>query len=343
MPPSNRFIETANIVKGILGEENVSRLESLRRQMRDYWEGREHQGYFTLHDSSHSAGVECALYKLIPLQDAKVPSDRINPEGWFYLIAAAWLHDVGMLPKILKNDPIGGETLKDFEEARKNHNIRSREYINENYRLLGLTEIERDNLGVMCEYHRRSTDINKCPRRYNLDLQLLAAYLRLADGIHINYERVDDSLLGIFDLIGMPEKSRFHWIKCKLTHDVIPDPNTLTISIELKFSKDDMEDSVLVSNSIRDEIENELHSVRDILIRGGITYYLDVHVSPSPIPADTNIKTLLQQMINNIQLDTWASASDIFNSIISSVVYLNTLEDSYKPSPIFNIEMFIYY
>ncbi len=301
--------------------------------MEDFWSNKKIQGYFTLHDASHSAGVEYSLYKLIPLQNKIVPMDgksQFDSQDWFYLVAAAWLHDVGMVPNILRNDPITGVSLDDFEKARKSHNLRSKQYINENYKLIGLTETERDNLGVICEFHRKSMDINKCPKAFNANLQLLAAYLRLADGIHINYERIDENLLGLFELIGMPEESRFHWIKSKLTHDVVPDPNNLTISIPLKFSKHDNKFSHLVSNSIREDVKNELSSVRDILIRGGITYYLDVQVIESEIEADQNIKEELQQMINNIQLNTWASASDVFESIVSSILYLNTFDDKDK-------------
>jgi hypothetical protein len=328
--PCTDYEQTRILVEQELGEKNIDRLNSLRNQMKKFWDGRRFLSYYTLHDNSHSAGVECSLYKLIPLHNKLVPLDgksRLNSEDWFYLIAAAWLHDVGMVPNILRNDPINGNNRDDFEIARKKHHERSKQYINENHNLLQLNGVEGENIGVICEYHRKSMDIRKCPRAYNSNLQLLAAYLRLADGIHINYERINEDLLGLFELITMPEESRFHWIKSKLTHDVVPNPRNLTISIPLKFSTKDNKFSHLISNSIEEDVKNELYSVRDILIRGGISYYLDVKIDYSEIAANPNIKEELQQMVNNIQLNTWASASDVFESIVSSILYLNTFED----------------
>lgn len=333
--PCERYEETRREVEELLGEQKTDRIKRLREQMKILWKGRSIQGYFTLHDSSHSEGVECALYKLIRLDSEFIPIDGISildSDDWFLLIAAAWIHDIGMLPKILQNDEINGETLEDFESAREKHHLRSGQYINENFQLLGLTSTERDHLSVICEYHRKSVDINKCPNAFNKNLRLLAAYFRLADGIHINHERVNDDLFSLFELIGMPEESRFHWMKSKLTSEVIPnpDPKKLTIDVHLNFSHLDNKDSALVSNLIRDDIRNELYSVRDILIKGGISYYLDVQVIESEIPADQNTKLLLQQMINNIQLDSWASASDVFNSIVSTILYLSTFPDKVK-------------
>ena len=193
---------TKGKVETLLGDKNNFRIQLIQEHVRGLWKGKKHQGYYTLHDPSHNEGVEYALYKLIPIQNDNVPlcassgKKPLTSYQWFCLLSAAWLHDVGMLSNILKNDEIKGYKIDDIDKARENHHIRSRDYIHQFADVLRLSDDERDDIGTICEYHRRSVNIKKCPTDNNL--HLLSAYLRLADGIHINYERIDDDLFGLF-------------------------------------------------------------------------------------------------------------------------------------------------
>ena len=225
-----------------------------------------------------------------------------------------------MLPNILNADKF--KSFRDLDKIRRIHNERSRDYIQEKKDVLQLNDDECYIIKTICEFHRKSVSMENCPLDHNLPL--LAAYLRLADGIHINYERINDDLFQLFEFIGMPESSRFHWIKSKLIHTIIPDPNNLSIEVCFKFKQEEELDSTIVSNMIVDEIKSELHTIRDILIKGGISYYLDVNIGDG-ISGDVRI--LLKQMIDSVRLDTWDSASDVADCLVDSIIYLNTLED----------------
>lgn len=313
---------------------DTERLKIIKNQVEGLWKGKKFQGYYTLHDPSHNKGVEDALYKLIPISDKVIPlcgsagKKPLSKSQWFCLLAAAWLHDVGMLPNVLNNDPIKGYKLKDIYQAREVHHERSRNYVYENSNIFHLNENEKKNIGTICYYHRRSINLEECSPEDNLPL--LSAYLRLADGIHINSQRVDDDLFELFQLIGMPDDSKFHWIKSKLTEEIIPDPHNLSINICFKFKRTDLQDSDIVINMIADEIKSELYTVRDILIKGGISYYLSVDIEENESPGDENVKVLLKQMIDSVRLDTWASASDVADCLVDSIKYLNSLEDKEK-------------
>ena len=325
---------TKELVENILGPKDVERIRIVREHVKRLWKGNKYQGYYTLHDPSHNEGVEYALYKLIPIQNDIIPlcasagKKSLTPSQWFCLLSGAWLHDVGMLPDILENDEIRGFKIDDIEKARKIHHIRSSDYIHQNAVILGLSEEERDCIKVICKYHRKSVSIKKCPTENNL--QLLSSYLRLADGIHINYERVDDDLFGLFQLIGIPDESRYHWIKSKLTKSIVPDPSSLSINVTFRFKVDDAADSKIVSDMIIDEIKNELYTVKNILIKGGISYYLDVNLQEKDISGDENVRVLLKQMIDSVRLDTWASATDVANCLIDAIEYLNGMDDKEK-------------
>lgn len=318
---------------GILGDY-CDKIDYIKNHVKGFWNERS-EGFFTLHDETHCMGVECALYKLIPIHKKMIPLNAsfsgrtpFSSEQWFYLIAAAWLHDVGMAPNILKNDEIKTKSLGSLKDARKKHHERSSQYVRENSKILKLNETEKNNISQLCKYHRRSVDIKLCPAgSTGSNLPLLAAYLRMADAIHINFERVDEKRFDLFELIGWPEESKFHWMKSKLIEDVIPDPEKLTITINFRFSEDDIKDSVIIVNMIKAEIESELFTVRNILIRGGISYYLDIETSNTGIPADEDLKLLLNQMIDSRQLDSWASATDVANCLINTVIYLNEMPD----------------
>lgn len=303
----------------IKDENYIKRLNFIRQYVRYKWE--ENKGLparYTIHDASHSENVKKAIYKLIP----ETKYSELSEEEKFYLLSSAWLHDIGMIPDLFG-------TKDDYQKVRSEHHIRSKRYIeNEKERqALGLNHDEAKIIGEICKYHRKSEDIMMCqPRLGQIRLQLLASYLRLADAIHIDKTRVDESLFKIFLETGIPWDSKYHWLKSFWIREVTPDFDNLTINIDLIISKDDADNVDIISNMIKEEVRTELYTVKDILIRGGISYFLDVETKFG-LGIRESQKIDLKQIIGNIQLDRKPSASDVMTTIIDTILSILDLDN----------------
>jgi len=298
-------------------KQYIKRLGFVRQHVRNKWE--ENKGLparYTIHDASHAESVEKAIYKLIP----KTKYSELSEEEKFYLLSSAWLHDIGMIPDLLGRK-------EEYQKVRSQHHIRSMKYVEEQRQELGLELGEAKTIAQLCKYHTKSEDILRCQRKFGeISLRLLASYLRLADAIHVDKTRVDQSLFKIFLEIGMPWDSKYHWLKSFWIEDVLPDFKNLTITIQLLISQDDAQDLHIIRNMIEQEVRTELYTVRDILIRGGISYFLDVETKLGPGIED-NQKIDLMQIIGNIQLEQKPSASDVVATIVSTTLPILDLPD----------------
>ena len=299
-------------------ERYIQKLTFIREYVTNLW--RENRGLparYTLHDDSHSEMVERAIFKLIP--ETKY-SEFSEPEK-FYLLSSVWLHDIGMIPELFGRKD-------DYKKLRYEHHIKSQRYIEENRQKLGLHHSEANIIGEICKYHRKSEDILECQETTagSIRLQLLASYLRLADAIHIDRTRVDESLFKIFLETGMPWDSMYHWLKSFWIDDVSLDFDNLTITIHLLISQKDAENVEIISNMIEEEVRTELYTVKDILIRGGISYFLDVETKFG-LGIEESQKIDLKQIIGNIQLERKPSASDVMDTIVNTILPILDLSD----------------
>lgn len=293
------------------------KLDVIRDHIGNRWD--ENEGLpvqYTLHGASHCENVEKAIYKLIPGSKYSEFSD----EEKFYLLSSAWLHDVGMIPDLF-------DRKSDYRDSRHKHHLRSIRYIEENRQQLGLSHSEARVVSEICKYHTKSEDMMRCKKLYGkVRLQLLASYLRLADAIHIDTTRVDVSLFKIFLELGMRWESKYHWLKSFWIQDVFPDFDTLTITIQLKISRDDDKHVDVIANMIEEEVRTELHTVKDILIRGGISYFLDVKTKYG-LGIDARQRIDLKQVIGNTQLALKPSATDVMGTIIDTILPILNFPD----------------
>lgn len=329
----------------------VNRLGKIRDHVKDLWVQKRYlPEYFTFHDGSHSEEVENSIYKLIPPERVH----NISAQSLFCLIASAWLHDLGMIPdaeihslseknishtivgKILK-DKYPEDSPKyinsilngDSNAFREVHNFLSKKYVKDNFIKLKLHANEAGIIGELCQYHRKSEDISSL--KNNPEIQLLAAYLRLADAIHINPNRVDQDLLTLFQRIGMPSESILHWLKNLCTAEVIADSKDQSIVIrviaDIETGPNEMQ---LIADYIREEIEVELVSVKDILARGNISYYSEVRAELIPGAFSPRDKILTDQIISKLQLTEKSSASDVIDGVIKSIIYILEVPDAVR-------------
>ena len=290
------------------------RLEVIRQHVKNLWNANPGPPWYTFHDHSHNLAVEEKLYELIPGKKQKLLTDS----EWFFLIAAAWLHDVGMMLKFADpNEPI--------RSIRENHHLRSADYVQKNRDVLGLDFQESLLIAEICKYHRKKLNILDCAEKTGNDrLRLLASYLRLADALHVDKTRAPEVMYQLLVAAGMPWESKFHWLKSFWIRSVIPEPELQ--KIEIHFIETDAVSARMdiLAELVKNEVSEELYSVRDVLIRGKITEFLDVETQVVTVSGHKPLIEL-DLVLSNLEQESLSSASEVADSIVDTIIRLSKI------------------
>ena len=336
--------------------KNVSQynFEKKLRQIKDSIEKlyKEHANkpqlpYYTPHGIDHFKAVEHYLYQLLP--DEKYL--ELNEAERFFLLGSAWVHDVGMLTGILAEDsPIPNDF--DPKKIRDEHHVRSEQFIVCSWSKCG---IEQDDFRVFSKlalYHRRREAIESCAEEFGtkygtIRLQLLAAYLRLADALHIDQTRTPESAYAICLSYDIPEESKIHWIKSKFVNGVCVDTEKRQINIDLQnpFYKSSRveHDSLMqlridnIHKTIIDDFKDELDSVKEILIKHNITSFLNVNPRVQNIEADTQLIIDIKGLLTNFDVLAHPSSSSLAYLILDTVKNIISSNVSLDDDPVINI------
>ncbi|MBU7047860.1 MAG: tetratricopeptide repeat protein, partial [Theionarchaea archaeon] len=210
-------------------ETKLSNIEEYIRTL--FKKGTTFHPFFTLHGIDHSEAVIEKLNELT--RDLMESSSKLNPCEIFCLLAAAYLHDTGMLVK----DP-GDEDkinqLKNMKQLptaysvtdliREEHHIRSEQYITKHAKELGLNPPEAKYIGKISRGHRKE---NLNDTHYNdsiignspVRVSLLAALLRLADELDADFRRAPIELRELLEK-DMSPIEKVHWIKHYCTEGI---------------------------------------------------------------------------------------------------------------------------
>jgi hypothetical protein len=217
---------------------------------------------FTGHDAKHSKTIVENLNKLLT-DEVK---NRLVPYEIFFLLAAAYYHDIGM---------IASSDECDTEEKRRNiraaHHIRSKEFIKNNYIELGLTNSEALILADVCYGHRKVDIENEIHDRTlgqgnNIRVRLLASCILLADELDATAERAPEILMKILKLNNL---SRQHFTKHIDTIGIkFDEPNGLIILDGI--IKSEIDKSLLFEMHL--EIEKKLETVSRIFLDNGLPW-----------------------------------------------------------------------
>jgi len=264
------------------------RLENIRRLVKHLHMSKENIQqikWFTPHGDSHCQAVEDLIHQLIPDNQ----HTRLTEDEKFFLLASAWLHDIGMIRGIMGEEL---ESIKD-EQIREEHHLRSEQFIIRNYRQVGVEEPEKEAFGMLARFHRRRCPLNDCPEELNIPnhntirLRLLAAYLRFADALHIDQTRAPDAQYAISLAYDIPNKAKLHWLRSKFVIGLDINAKKKAIAVHLKYPIDDEHsdeqkrkamDRTL--NSIYDlivqDLAAELDTVKDVLFDVNISYFLRI-------------------------------------------------------------------
>lgn len=152
---------------------------------------------YTTHGMKHSDEVLKNFDFIIPGSLLK----KLNPYEIYFLVAATYLHDIGMVnfPGLLKEESKeigeGDKKLKDY--IRESHHLRSEEFIVKNFKDLMIDDNHQANIiGRICKGHRKENLHDRelfkpdtMYKNYSINVPLLAAFLRLADELDITFER----------------------------------------------------------------------------------------------------------------------------------------------------------
>lgn len=306
-----------------------NRYEIIRKAVEGEYRESEQNGqlkWFTPHGPDHCKAVENILYDLLPIpyetKEKSLPSIdliqiapnvQLSEIERFYLINSAWLHDLGMIKQ-----SNGEDSKKGGEEIRDNHHIRSEKFIVEHFAKLQLFESEVSILGTLAYYHRRRCPIDECPElikiidhKDTIRVRLLAAYLRLADAMHVDISRAPSTQYAILLTYNIPTANKLHWLKSNFVLGILPDLKDKSLTVIFKEPTDEiirkciddttysidpkLSDAIKANSNtfqtkenlfkktldgifdeIHKDLQSELDSIKEVLIRGNISCFLNV-------------------------------------------------------------------
>lgn len=289
--------------------------------------------FYTPHGKEHSEEVENLIHRLIP----KEKFLKLKEMERFYLLASAWLHDVGMLRSISKE--VWGKEL-DPSEIRKRHHITAQQFIINKYNEFGIEEKDKYFLAKLCRFHRKQVDINECDEELlvgneKYKLRLLAAYLRLADALQIDSSRTPASAYAICLAYDIPSESKLHWIKSKLVAgvNINAENNLITVQFQIPNNdqlRDNNVDPIWVRQKIdsiikhvMDDLRDELSSVMYILTRSGVSYYLDIEKVETLNYIDKQTLNDLLGLVMNYDILVAPSASKLLEMILVTIANIS--------------------
>jgi len=306
---------------GIIREKDLRKLARICEYVALEWKNARRLYPYPPHDCTHSIWVEDILYRLLP--DAEELKEKLSPDEVFLLLASVWLHDIGMIPELFDGEepPRGDEVTKERDsKVREEHAERSERYVGNNCNILGLFEGECDALMKICKFHRhreyknlheaskKYEDLSKDDRRITPNVALLTAYLRLADALHIPH-KADVQEFKIYMALGLDPISKFHWLKSKNASEISVSQKEFKVGITLKRPPSDEypnnweEKMKPLEKAIEMEIQNEVDSIRDILIKGGLPIYLTAECKSEEFRNITGSDVRdLEEMLANIKL-----------------------------------------
>lgn len=324
-----------------LSDEFGKRLEEIRKKVKEFHEAKQkisQPKWFTPHGDSHCEAVERLLHQLLP-ENLYL---KITENERFFLLASAWLHDIGMLKGIFGEDD---ETARD-EKIRDEHHLRSEKFLINNYPDVGIKESEKEAFGILARFHRRRCPLSDCPEEVflpehgTLHLKLLAAYLRLADALHVDQSRAPDAQYAISLAYDIPYKSKLHWLRSKFILGIRINVDDKEIIVHLKHPLDSelepLENPENMRQTLEDiydqiikDIEAELNSVKDVLFAYNYSYFLSIQKEVHKVRFERRWMRDIKSVFGYYHLLDNPSSSSLYTLMLQAI---QEIIDSYKTS-----------
>ena len=179
----------------------------------------------TLHDLRHGEAVACHAAQIAKEARLLNPQNEysLNLEEIYFLLAACFLHDIGMGVVNEREDhqEATKRRVSINEIVRSHHHERSEQFVRSHAKELYLDDRQSRILGLLCRAHRMSEILGQKPYHnqpgvfgVTIRLPLLSAILRVADEIDLDYSRAPVQVRDLWDVIGWFDKvSKLHWLK----------------------------------------------------------------------------------------------------------------------------------
>jgi hypothetical protein len=273
----------------ILDTHQQRALGNIREAAERIWARPLHR-YYTDHTVAHSERIIALLDGLTAGMMAT--DKRLSSTEVFVLLAAAYLHDIGM-----QNEKFSGG---DLDNIREHHHTQTAEMIYavfENPSEAFVIPLVRDPaivdaIALVSKGHRKAdlTTNEYEPFIHGNEavrLNLLAALLRFADELDIDYRRVDFELM---KLMNLPAESQLHWWRCQFVSGVSIVDEYITIAYCFPQDRPDYETLIIPL------VENEIHTKHRMLEKIFRANAVKVALGPSQVRVMRSIQPLPPEM-----------------------------------------------
>ena len=321
-----------------------SDLKKIRESVEKLYEENKNEDlpFFTPHGVEHCRAVEDLIKKLVVHKKSNGCSSitELSEKERFCLSACAWLHDIGMLPSVFRT--IYPTEQKTATIIREKHHITSSKFIVEYYSRCGVDEKDKEVLSLICHFHRRRENINNCDEEFIIGLsdprsiirtRLLASYLRLADSFHVDISRVPSKEYALCLTYSIPPDNKLHWIRSQIVNGIAINCKEHEITVSFKTQhygdsgneKQSKEFFIKLSNIIKlvlSDLREELASVTNVLLKYGISYFLNIKGIETSVYMTKQMKNDLNEIVLNYDIMEHPSASRLLVMIISTILNL---------------------
>lgn len=281
----------------------VTCLNSIKESVRILWDSPLLQHY-TKHGLDHSKRIIEILEKLLDAYP-----NLLNVHERFILLAAVYLHDIGMQSPTHADLPYQSEyTLEELEIVRAKHNEASAKMILESISQtselsLGLKRCERyaKYIATLSRYHRK-LNINEVNDTSlageDIRLPLLIALLRLGDELDQDYRRVNMEILKLRDI---PVGSKFYWWSHHYVNSIsIRNGKTkLYFIFPEKYRGDEVID--VFRDKVRTSVQKQLDEVYNILDDYGIRLHPDVIIEEENYATEGELELIPDDLLEHIK------------------------------------------
>lgn len=220
------------------------------------------------HGKKHCKSIQNQFGHLVTENEIEFLSE----EEKFFLLASPWILNLAWTRKSSKDFDVKQPSYESSYQLLHEETIR---------RLLGINNEEANIFQHMVYYYDLIRDLEKCPGRIpikdiSIRVRLLTAYLRLADAIHVDSSGGPTSLFYFLENQDSPEL--FHWCKGRLKPMITTNPENKSVAIHFGNELKSLDPSKNVIRRIVDEIEFHVIAVKNTLVSGGITAYLNTEL-----------------------------------------------------------------
>jgi len=350
-------LELPNSLK-ITDIEHVSlnnNLVSIEEAVKYFWTEKV-LDHYTEHGISHSEKIIKHIGRLLENKQ-----NALNDYEKFILVAAIYLHDIGMQsPKHagLELKPKSEYTSEELEIIRDRHHETSEKVILESVKpksnlSLGLEHCKEyaTMIARIAKYHRKF-DINElevdCINSEEIRLPLLAALIRFGDELDIDRQRVN---IKILELIEIPTKSKYHWWKHIYVNGVMISEGIINIyfSFPEAYKNNNQHLVEVLKNDVSGAIKERYKEVYDtffkynIHIKDEIVIKANKYEITQPIMPPDLEEYIVDRISNSdAKLDKKKGFSLITQKIHTSIM-CKYLEEPYKKLEIESKEFFNIY